>query len=128
MHRFAEMAELGHEQVVLCRNPSVGLNAIIAIHDTTLGPSLGGCRLYDYASEEDALRDVLRLSRGMTYKAAVAGLDLGGGKDGRIHGSELKSGVVKKVEEVVKVGDFVRAKIIRADDDGRIGLSIKQLK
>lgn len=80
MQPFAEMAELGHEQVIVCRNDKVGLRAIIAIHDTTLGPALGGCRLYDYATEEDALRDVLRLSRGMTYKAAVAGLDLGGGK------------------------------------------------
>lgn len=80
MHAFEEMAKLGHEQVMLCRNDSVGLRAIIAIHDTTLGPALGGCRLYDYASEADALKDVLRLARGMTYKAAVAGLDLGGGK------------------------------------------------
>jgi leucine dehydrogenase len=80
MQPFAEMSELGHEQVILCRNESAGLHAIIAIHNTALGPALGGCRLYDYASEEDALRDVLRLSRGMTYKAAVAGLDLGGGK------------------------------------------------
>jgi leucine dehydrogenase len=80
MQPFEEMAKLGHEQVVLCRNDDVGLRAIIAVHDTTLGPALGGCRLYDYATEADALRDVLRLSRGMTYKAAVAGLDLGGGK------------------------------------------------
>ncbi len=77
---FEEMSTLGHEQVIICRNEAAGLRAIIAIHDTTLGPALGGCRLYDYASEADALRDVLRLSRGMTYKAAVAGLDLGGGK------------------------------------------------
>lgn len=77
---FEEMTSLGHEQVIVCRNEAVGLKAIIAIHDTTLGPALGGCRLYDYASEADALRDVLRLSRGMTYKAAVSGLDLGGGK------------------------------------------------
>jgi leucine dehydrogenase len=80
MFAFDEMARLGHEQVVFCRNDDVKLRAIVAIHDTTLGPALGGCRLYDYASEADALRDVLRLSRGMTYKAAVAGLDLGGGK------------------------------------------------
>jgi leucine dehydrogenase len=80
MVAFEEMARMGHEQVVFCRNDEVGLRAIIAIHDTTIGPALGGCRLYDYASEADALRDVLRLSRGMTYKAAVAGLDLGGGK------------------------------------------------
>jgi leucine dehydrogenase len=80
MQPFAEMAELGHEQVVFCRNDDVGLRAIVAIHNTVLGPALGGCRVYDYASEADALKDVLRLSRGMTYKAAVAGLDLGGGK------------------------------------------------
>jgi len=80
MSVFAELSELGHEQVVFCRDDSVGLRAIIAIHSTALGPSLGGCRIYDYATEADALRDVLRLSRGMTYKAAVAGLDLGGGK------------------------------------------------
>ncbi|MEC7949535.1 MAG: Glu/Leu/Phe/Val dehydrogenase [Myxococcota bacterium] len=80
MSIFDEMAELGHEQLVFCRNDEVGLRAIIGIHSTALGPSLGGCRLYNYASEEDAVRDVLRLSRGMTYKAAVAGVDLGGGK------------------------------------------------
>lgn len=80
MTTFQQMAELGHEQVAFFRNDDVGLRAIIAIHNTTLGPALGGSRLYPYANEADALRDVLRLSRGMTYKAAVAGLDLGGGK------------------------------------------------
>ncbi|MHC4830875.1 MAG: Glu/Leu/Phe/Val dehydrogenase dimerization domain-containing protein, partial [Planctomycetota bacterium] len=70
----------GHEQVVFCHEESVGLRAIIAIHDTTLGPSLGGARLRPYASDEEALRDALRLSEAMTYKAAVAGLGLGGGK------------------------------------------------
>ena len=80
MNLFTEMTEMGHEQVLFCRNDDVGLRAIIAIHDTTLGPALGGLRLYNYGNEEDAVRDVLRLSRGMTYKAAVAGLALGGGK------------------------------------------------
>ena len=69
-----------HEQVVFARDAAAGLRAIIAIHDTTLGPALGGCRIWSYASEDDALTDVLRLSRGMTYKAALAGLALGGGK------------------------------------------------
>ncbi len=69
-----------HEEVVFCNDPQVGLKAIIAIHDTTLGPALGGCRMWPYASEPAALEDVLRLSRGMTYKAALANLDLGGGK------------------------------------------------
>lgn len=80
MEAFEQMAAMGHEQVVFVNNPEVGLKAIIGIHDTTLGPSLGGCRLYPYGSEAEALRDVLRLSRGMTYKASIAGLDLGGGK------------------------------------------------
>lgn len=70
----------GHEQVVFCADPASGLRAIIAVHDTTLGPSLGGCRMWPYASDAEALRDVLRLSRGMTYKSALAGLPLGGGK------------------------------------------------
>ncbi|WP_231123553.1 Glu/Leu/Phe/Val family dehydrogenase [Nocardioides sambongensis] len=69
-----------HEQVVFAQDPASGLRAIIAVHSTALGPALGGTRFYPYASTADALRDVLALSRGMTYKAAVAGLDLGGGK------------------------------------------------
>jgi valine dehydrogenase (NAD+) len=70
----------GHEQVVFCQDPASGLQAIIAIYSTALGPALGGTRFYPYASEEDALQDVLNLSRAMAYKAACAGLDLGGGK------------------------------------------------
>lgn len=91
MHPFESMSAFGHEQVVFCRDADTGLRAIIAIHDTSLGPALGGCRLYDYATEADALRDVLRLSRGMTYKAAVAGLDLGGGKSVILGDRSIKS-------------------------------------
>jgi leucine dehydrogenase len=69
-----------YEQVVYCHDHLSGLKAIIAIHSTALGPALGGTRFYPYATEADALRDVLRLARGMSYKAAAAGLDLGGGK------------------------------------------------
>jgi valine dehydrogenase (NAD+) len=69
-----------HEQVVFCNDPATGLRAIIAIHSTALGPALGGTRFYPYATTGDALADVLDLSRGMSYKAALAGLDLGGGK------------------------------------------------
>ncbi|HEX2042745.1 MAG TPA: Glu/Leu/Phe/Val dehydrogenase dimerization domain-containing protein [Acidimicrobiales bacterium] len=69
-----------YEQVVYCHDRSTGLRAIIAIHSTRLGPALGGTRFHPYASEDAALTDVLRLARGMTYKAAAAGLDLGGGK------------------------------------------------
>jgi valine dehydrogenase (NAD+) len=75
---FARFA--GHEQVVFCHDEPTGLNAIIAIYSTALGPALGGTRFYPYASEQAALQDVLNLSQGMAYKAALAGLDLGGGK------------------------------------------------
>lgn len=77
---FDELARKDHEQVVFCRDEATGLKAIVAIHNTTLGPALGGTRMWAYADEEAALRDVLRLSRGMTYKSAAAGLNLGGGK------------------------------------------------
>ncbi len=80
MKLFDSASSMGHEQVVYCHDAATGLKAIIAIHDTTLGPALGGCRFWNYETEEQALFDVLRLSRGMTYKAAVAGLNLGGGK------------------------------------------------
>lgn len=69
-----------HEEVIFCHNKEAGLKAIIAIHNTALGPALGGTRMWNYASEEEALVDVLRLSKGMTYKASAAGLNLGGGK------------------------------------------------
>jgi len=77
---FNALEHMGHEQVVVCSNPDTGLKAIIAIHNTTLGPALGGTRMWVYNTEQEALRDVLRLSRGMTYKAAISGLNLGGGK------------------------------------------------
>jgi leucine dehydrogenase len=77
---FETIAQTGHEEVVFCHNPHAGLKAIVAIHNSVLGPALGGLRMWPYASEQDALDDVLRLSRGMTYKAAVSGLNLGGGK------------------------------------------------
>jgi leucine dehydrogenase len=69
-----------YEQVVFCHDRATGLKAIVAVHSTALGPALGGTRLYPYAGEDEALEDVLRLAKGMTYKAAAAGLDLGGGK------------------------------------------------
>jgi leucine dehydrogenase len=77
---FDTIASSGHEQVVFCQNQDAGLKAIIAIHNTWLGPALGGLRMWNYRSEQEAINDVLRLSRGMTYKAAVSGLNLGGGK------------------------------------------------
>jgi leucine dehydrogenase len=72
------MESMGHEQVTFCQDKSVGLKAIIAIHNTQNGPSLGGCRFWNYECYDDALVDVLKLSRGMTYKASISGLELGG--------------------------------------------------
>src|SRR6056297_1162942 len=80
-----------YEQVVFNYDEVSGLKAIIAIHDTTLGPALGGTRMWNYSCEEEALTDVLRLSKGMTYKSAAAGVNLGGGKAVIIGGCEMKS-------------------------------------
>ena len=80
MNTFDRIEAGDHEQVVFCHDRPTGLRAIVAIHSTALGPSLGGTRFYPYPSEDAALDDVLRLAEGMTYKAAVAGLDQGGGK------------------------------------------------
>lgn len=77
---FQQLADGAYEELVFVHDRPSGLRAIIAIHDTTLGPALGGCRMWPYASEDEAVRDVLRLAKGMTYKAAAAGLNLGGGK------------------------------------------------
>ncbi len=77
---FAGLESTQHEQIVFCQDNATGLKAIIAIHNTVLGPGLGGTRMWTYANEKDAVRDALRLSRGMTYKASVAGLNLGGAK------------------------------------------------
>ncbi|GAB6931865.1 Leu/Phe/Val dehydrogenase [Calditerricola satsumensis] len=80
MNIFEYLQKYDYEQLIFCHDAASGLKAIICIHDTTLGPALGGCRMWTYASEEDAIVDALRLARGMTYKAAAAGLNLGGGK------------------------------------------------
>ncbi|HBU47343.1 MAG TPA: leucine dehydrogenase, partial [Myxococcales bacterium] len=78
MSIFDQIASNQHEQLVFCHDPVSGLRAIIGIHDTTLGPALGGTRMRVYKNEQAAITDVLRLSRGMTYKSAVTGLNLGG--------------------------------------------------
>ena len=77
---IAQMAIHNHEQILFCNDNATGLKAIIAVHNTILGPSLGGTRFWNYNNEAEALTDVLRLSRGMTYKSSVAGINLGGGK------------------------------------------------
>jgi leucine dehydrogenase len=80
MQLFDTMASMGHEQVVLCHDPAAGYRGVIAVHSTVLGPALGGTRFWSYGSDDEAIVDALRLARGMTYKNAVAGLNLGGGK------------------------------------------------
>ena len=124
MDVFARMERRDHEQVVFCFERSAGLKAIIAIHDTTLGPSLGGARMYNYASEDAALTDVLRLSRGMTYKASVAGLNLGGGK-----AVILGDPKVEKDEALLRAfGRFVNTlggRYITAED---VGTSVRDME
>ena len=88
---FAEISKLGHEQLVYCYDEPTGLRALIGIHNTVLGPALGGTRLWHYENEEDAMVDVLRLSRGMTFKAAISGLNLGGGKAVIIGNPKMKT-------------------------------------
>jgi leucine dehydrogenase len=77
---FETMSRMNHEQLVFCHDEATGLKAIIAIHNTVLGPAMGGTRMWNYQSEGDAVKDALRLARGMTFKNAIAGLNIGGGK------------------------------------------------
>ena len=106
-----------HEQVVFCCEPTVGLRAIIAIHDTTLGPALGGCRMWPYASEEEAVSDVLRLSRGMTYKSAISGLPLGGGK-AVIIGNPRHDKTEALLRAMGRSIDTLQGRYISAEDSG----------
>ena len=111
---FEQMQAMGHEQVVFCHDPHSGLNAIIAIHNTTLGPALGGTRLWSYNSHGDAIVDALRLSRGMTYKAAISGLNLGGGKAVIIANPTMKSEALWR--RYGKFVDSLNGKYITAED------------
>lgn len=114
---LSQMYTNNHEQVVFCNDKATGLKAIIAIHNTVLGPSLGGTRMWNYASEADALTDVLRLSRGMTYKAAVAGLNLGGGK-AVIIGDARKDKSEALMRRFGKFVESLNGKYITAEDVG----------
>jgi leucine dehydrogenase len=88
---FGQITNMDHEQLVICQDAATGLKALIGIHNTTLGPALGGTRMWPYASETEAITDVLRLSRGMTFKNSLAGLNLGGGKAVIIGNPSLKN-------------------------------------
>lgn len=111
---FDQMQALGHEQLVFCHDPHSGLNAIIGIHNTTLGPALGGTRLWNYNSHEEAIIDALRLSRGMTFKAAISGLNLGGGKAVIIANPAQKSEALWR--RYGKFVDSLNGKYITAED------------
>lgn len=91
MNLFTKINEENHEQLMICNDPHSGLQAIICIHNTSLGPAIGGIRFFPYPSEESALQDALRLSKAMTYKSALAGLNLGGGNAVIIGENGLKS-------------------------------------
>lgn len=106
-----------HEQVVFCSDAQTGLKAIIAIHNTNLGPALGGCRFWSYANEEEALKDALRLSRGMTYKAAMANLKLGGGK-AVIIGDSRKDKTPEKMMAFGRLVERLNGLYITAEDVG----------
>jgi len=112
--QITEIRVDGYEKVVRCREQSSGLHAIIAIHDTTLGPSLGGMRMLPYANEDEALFDVLRLSRGMTYKSAVAQTGLGGGKSVVLGDPAIKSPALFRA--MGRFVDGLGGKYITAED------------
>lgn len=114
---FGPITEGNHEQVVFCYDKETGLKAIIAIHSTTLGPALGGTRMWLYKNETEALNDVLRLSRGMTYKAAVSGLNLGGGK-AVIIGDAKKDKSESLFRKFGKYVNNLNGKYITAEDVG----------
>lgn len=114
---FGQVSFNDHEQIVFCHDKDTGLKAIIGIHNTILGPALGGTRMWNYDNEWEALNDVLRLSRGMTYKSAISGLNLGGGKAVIIGNSKTD----KTPEMITKFGEFVHSlsgKYITAEDVG----------
>jgi leucine dehydrogenase len=114
---FGQVSFDNHEQIVFCNDKDTGLKAIIGIHNTVLGPALGGTRMWKYSNEWEALNDVLRLSRGMTYKSAISGLNLGGGKAVIIGDSKSD----KTPEMMIKFGEFINSlsgKYITAEDVG----------
>ncbi len=120
---FGQISFNDHEQIVFCNDKDTGLKAIIGIHNSVMGPALGGTRMYNYANEWEALNDVLRLSRGMTYKAAITGLNIGGGKAVIIGDAKIQ----KTPELMRKFGSFVHSlsgRYITAED---IGMETKDM-
>ena len=124
MDILSQMQLQNHEQVNFFHDPQTNLKAIIAIHSTELGPSLGGCRMMEYESEQNALYDVLRLSKGMTYKSAIAGLKLGGGKSVILGNSKTD----KTDDLLEKFGEFIDSlggRYITAED---MGMNVRDME
>lgn len=117
MKLFDRISTEGYEQVIYCQDKDVGLKAIIAIHDSTLGAGTGGCRMYPYASEEAAVEDVLRLSKGMTYKASISGLKLGGAK-AVIIGDPRKDKTAKLLKRFGQFVNSLNGRYVTAKDVG----------
>ena len=115
---IAEAERRGHEQVTVFNYPQVGLKAIIAIHNTVLGPALGGCRMRVYQDEGQALDDALRLSEGMTYKSSMAGLDLGGGKSVIICDPSITQGRRELLQQFAQCLNHLGGRYITAEDMG----------
>ncbi|MCK5576272.1 MAG: Glu/Leu/Phe/Val dehydrogenase [Sphingomonadales bacterium] len=124
MSVFSTEAFRDHEQVVFASDPETGLRAIIAVHSTALGPAVGGCRMWNYASEDDAIRDVLRLSRGMSYKNAMADLGLGGGKS-VIIGDSAKDKTPELMRAFGRAVDQLGGRYLSAED---VGISVEDIE
>src|SRR5690606_6197175 len=121
---FDDSAFDDHERVLFCRDAATGLRAVIAIHSTALGPAAGGCRLWRYASEQDAIHDVLRLSQGMSYKNAMAGLAFGGGKAVILKGEDF-DGSPALFERFGEFVDSLGGRYITAED---VGMSVETME
>lgn len=118
---FEEMEKYGHEQVIFNYDKATGLKSIIAIHDTTLGPALGGCRMWDYETEKDAIMDALRLSRGMTYKCAVSNVMHGGGKT-VILGDSKKEKTDELFQSLGTYVETLKGRYYTGTDVGTVGM------
>lgn len=127
MNIFQRIATEGHEQIVFCNDKEAGLKAIVAIHDSTLGAGTGGCRMYPYASENDAIEDVLRLSKGMTYKASITGLKMGGAK-AVIIGDPKKDKTKALLTRFGQFVEYLGGRYVTAKDVGITGEDLQVIK
>lgn len=121
------ISNMGHEDIIYCTDTETNLKAIIAVHSTKLGPGLGGCRMWNYESNLAAINDVLRLSRGMTFKASITGLNLGGGK-AVIIGDSSKDKTEKMMESFGEFVESLKGKYITAEDVGMTTSDMEMIK